>query len=39
LETVLDIFMNDNSAPQLLEVFTPMLENERILLQYFKELV
>jgi len=29
---------NASSQPQIFEVFTPMLENDKILLQYFKEL-
>ena len=42
-ETTLDeslkiLFSNDNK-PTLLEVFTPTLENDKVLLQYFKELV
>lgn len=42
-ETTLDeslkiLFFNDNK-PTLLEVFTPTLENDKVLLQYFKELV
>ncbi|MFP9117486.1 2-succinyl-5-enolpyruvyl-6-hydroxy-3-cyclohexene-1-carboxylic-acid synthase [Flavobacterium sp. RNTU_13] len=32
-------FYENTGKPKLLEVFTPMLENDRILLQYFKELV
>jgi len=28
-----------NDKPSILEVFTPTRENEKILLQYFKELV
>jgi len=32
------LFSNDNQ-PTLLEVFTPTLENDKVLLQYFKELV
>jgi len=33
-----DLYGQDD-RPSILEVFTPMLENDRILLQYFKELV
>ncbi|GAL76204.1 2-succinyl-5-enolpyruvyl-6-hydroxy-3-cyclohexene-1-carboxylic-acid synthase [Nonlabens ulvanivorans] len=29
-------FLNDNSKPQLLEIFTPRLENDTVLLDYFK---
>ncbi len=29
-------FLNDNSRPQLLEIFTPRLENDTVLLDYFK---
>lgn len=29
-------FLNDNSKPQLLEIFTPRLENDTVLLEYFK---
>lgn len=32
-------FMQKGNSPKLLEVFTPMLENDKILLQYFRELV
>jgi len=39
LKQQLTSFMEDSGQPQLLEVFTPMLENDKILLQYFKELV
>jgi 2-succinyl-5-enolpyruvyl-6-hydroxy-3-cyclohexene-1-carboxylate synthase len=39
LKKELDYFMSDNSNRKILEVFTPMLENDRILLQYFKELI
>lgn len=31
-------FINDNTKPQLLEVFTPRKENDKILLNYFKYL-
>ena len=34
---LIDLF-NESKQPQILEVFTPMLENDKILLQYFKEL-
>jgi 2-succinyl-5-enolpyruvyl-6-hydroxy-3-cyclohexene-1-carboxylate synthase len=33
-----DLFDQDNQ-PSILEVFTPTLENNKILLQYFKELI
>ncbi|MBC7606999.1 MAG: 2-succinyl-5-enolpyruvyl-6-hydroxy-3-cyclohexene-1-carboxylic-acid synthase [Burkholderiales bacterium] len=33
------IFYSQNQRPAILEIFTPTLENDKILLQYFKELV
>jgi len=39
LRLQLDAIEQEKTKPQLLEVFTPMLENDKILLQYFKELV
>lgn len=39
LEEGLKTIFSQNDAPCLLEVFTPTLENDRILLQYFQELV
>ncbi|NDP28772.1 MAG: 2-succinyl-5-enolpyruvyl-6-hydroxy-3-cyclohexene-1-carboxylic-acid synthase [Flavobacterium sp.] len=39
LETSLRAFYAQNDKPSILEVFTPTLENNKILLQYFKELV
>lgn len=39
LRVQLSNIMHDNERPQLLEVFTPMVENDKILLQYFRELV
>ncbi|RZJ53165.1 MAG: 2-succinyl-5-enolpyruvyl-6-hydroxy-3-cyclohexene-1-carboxylate synthase, partial [Flavobacterium sp.] len=38
LKSALQTFMSAADGPKLLEVFTPMLENDKILLQYFKEL-
>lgn len=38
LQTALDEFMKQSDKPKVLEVFTPMLVNDKILLQYFKEL-
>jgi 2-succinyl-5-enolpyruvyl-6-hydroxy-3-cyclohexene-1-carboxylate synthase len=38
LETGLNALYSDDSQPGILEVFTPTKENDRILLQYFKEL-
>lgn len=38
LKSELDTFMQRGNQPKILEVFTPMLENDKILLQYFKEL-
>jgi 2-succinyl-5-enolpyruvyl-6-hydroxy-3-cyclohexene-1-carboxylate synthase len=38
LRSELETFMQNCSQPKILEVFTPMLENDKILLQYFKEL-
>jgi 2-succinyl-5-enolpyruvyl-6-hydroxy-3-cyclohexene-1-carboxylate synthase len=37
-ESLANLFSNDDQ-PVLLEVFTPTLENDKVLLQYFKELV
>jgi len=39
LKQELSSFMQKGDGPKLLEVFTPMLENDKILLQYFRELV
>lgn len=39
LKSELKTFMRASKGPKILEVFTPMLENDKILLQYFKELV
>lgn len=39
LETNLKALFAQNEKPSILEVFTPTLENNKILLQYFKELV
>lgn len=39
LETSLKALYAQNDKPSILEVFTPTLENNKILLQYFKELV
>lgn len=39
LKSELKTLMTSSSQPKILEVFTPMLENDKILLQYFKELV
>jgi len=36
LESSLDAFFGKNEKPAILEVFTPMRENDRILLEYFK---
>jgi 2-succinyl-5-enolpyruvyl-6-hydroxy-3-cyclohexene-1-carboxylate synthase len=38
LKAELDSFMKITGQPKILEVFTPMLENDKILLQYFREL-
>lgn len=38
LKSELKTFMQNGEQPKILEVFTPMLENDKILLQYFKEL-
>lgn len=35
----LKAFYTQNDKPSILEIFTPMRENDKILLQYFKELV
>lgn len=39
LKSSLESMLHQNKKPVLLEVFTPTLENDRVLLQYFKELV
>ncbi len=39
LETSLKAFYAQNDKPCILEIFTPTLENDKILLQYFRELV
>lgn len=39
LNRELSSFMQKGDGPKLLEVFTPMFENDKILLQYFRELV
>lgn len=39
LEHNLDVMFAQNEKPVLLEVFTPTLENDKVLLQYFRELV
>jgi 2-succinyl-5-enolpyruvyl-6-hydroxy-3-cyclohexene-1-carboxylate synthase len=39
LETSLTTLYAQNEKPSILEIFTPTLENDSILLQYFKELV
>lgn len=39
LKAQLEGFYEPGDAPAILEVFTPMLENDAILLRYFKELV
>lgn len=39
LENNLITLFSDNEKPTLLEVFTPTLENDKVLLHYFKELV
>ena len=39
LKQKLSSFMTKGEKPKMLEVFTPMLENDKILLQYFKELI
>lgn len=39
LKDALTGFFGDSGQPKILEVFTPMRENDKILLQYFRELV
>lgn len=39
LQTSLNALYEQNEKPSILEVFTPTLENDSILLQYFRELV
>lgn len=38
LKEELSLFMAESGQPKILEVFTPMHENDKVLLQYFKEL-
>jgi 2-succinyl-5-enolpyruvyl-6-hydroxy-3-cyclohexene-1-carboxylate synthase len=38
LEKSLTAFFAQNDKPSILEIFTPTLQNDKILLQYFKEL-
>lgn len=39
LENSLQEFCSEKGKPSILEIFTPTLENDKILLQYFKELI
>lgn len=39
LATSLDVLYKQNEKPSILEIFTPTLKNDSILLQYFKELI
>lgn len=39
LEQNIKMLYNENDAPCILEIFTPTLDNDKILLQFFKELV
>jgi 2-succinyl-5-enolpyruvyl-6-hydroxy-3-cyclohexene-1-carboxylate synthase len=39
LENSLDALFSNDEKPAILEVFTPTLENDKVLLQYFNELV
>ena len=39
LEKNIKLLYNENDAPGILEIFTPTLDNDKILLQFFKELV
>lgn len=39
LDNALTTLFNQNNKPSILEVFTPTLDNNKILLQYFKELI
>jgi 2-succinyl-5-enolpyruvyl-6-hydroxy-3-cyclohexene-1-carboxylate synthase len=39
LETSLKALYSQNEKPSILEIFTPTLENDKILLQYFRELI
>ncbi|MNR27091.1 2-succinyl-5-enolpyruvyl-6-hydroxy-3-cyclohexene-1-carboxylate synthase [compost metagenome] len=39
LDNALTTLFNQNDKPSILEVFTPTLDNDKILLQYFKELI
>jgi 2-succinyl-5-enolpyruvyl-6-hydroxy-3-cyclohexene-1-carboxylate synthase len=38
LKSELETFMQNSEQPKILEVITPMLENDKVLLQYFREL-
>ena len=39
LDSSLKMLYDKNEKPSILEVFTPTLKNDQILLQFFKELV
>ncbi|MCG9792597.1 2-succinyl-5-enolpyruvyl-6-hydroxy-3-cyclohexene-1-carboxylic-acid synthase [Flavobacterium algicola] len=39
LELTLPRFFRENDKPAILEIFTPTLDNDKILLQFFKELI
>jgi len=39
LDEAIATLFQQNEQPQLLEIFTPTVENDKILLQYFKELI
>jgi 2-succinyl-5-enolpyruvyl-6-hydroxy-3-cyclohexene-1-carboxylate synthase len=39
LEAGMKHFYSNNDKPFILEVFTPTLENDKVLLQFFKELI
>lgn len=39
LDQAIDILFVNNDKPSILEIFTPTVENDKVLLQYFKELI
>ena len=39
LDLAIATLFQQNEKPQILEIFTPTVENDKILLQYFRELI
>ena len=39
LDQAIDILFVNNDKPSILEIFTPTVENDKVLLQYFRELI